>query len=257
MSEVFGAAYASTYDTVYAEKPYEAECDLLEAAFTRFTARPVKTVLDLGCGTGGHALPLARRGYAVTGVDRSPAMLARAAAKLTGEARPLDLTLVAGDVRTAALGHAFDAVVMMFAVLGYQLEDDDVLAALATARRHLEPGGVLVFDAWYGPAVLAQRPSPRVRVIATGNERLEREASGELDTTRRVCTVRFHLRRLVSDHVAEESHEAHTMRYFFPDELASLLGRAGLELAHLSAFPTLDRPADERSWNVLGVALAP
>ena len=62
-------------------------------------------------------------------------------------------------------GGKFDAALMMFAVLGYQVENDDVLAALRTARRHLEPGGLFIFDVWYGPAVLHQRPSERVKII--------------------------------------------------------------------------------------------
>jgi hypothetical protein len=51
---------------------------------------------------------------------------------------------------------------MMFAVLGYQGENDDVLAALKTAHRHARPGGLFLFDVWYGPAVLHERPSQRV-----------------------------------------------------------------------------------------------
>ena len=67
---VFGKTYASAYDAMYAEKDYEGEVDLLEAAFERFGSR-VESVLDLGCGTGNHLAPLARRGYEVAGVDRS------------------------------------------------------------------------------------------------------------------------------------------------------------------------------------------
>ena len=53
---------------------------------------------------------------------------------------------------------------MMFAVLGYQHTNADVLDALATARAHLDVGGLFAFDVWYGPAVLSERPSERVKV---------------------------------------------------------------------------------------------
>ena len=76
MTGVFGAEYAGAYDAIYAEKDYEAEVDLIERAAARFGDDAAASVLDLGCGTGGHAIPLARRGHRVTGVDRSPAMLA-------------------------------------------------------------------------------------------------------------------------------------------------------------------------------------
>jgi len=76
--QVFGQVYADQYDFLYSDKDYDAECDLLEEVFRRYRDGNVRTILDLGCGTGNHAIRLARRGYEVTGVDRSPEMLAKA-----------------------------------------------------------------------------------------------------------------------------------------------------------------------------------
>jgi 2-polyprenyl-3-methyl-5-hydroxy-6-metoxy-1,4-benzoquinol methylase len=58
---VFNSLYANQYDELYAGKGYDAECDLIESAVRRHGAA-AKTVLDVGCGTGGHAIVLARRG---------------------------------------------------------------------------------------------------------------------------------------------------------------------------------------------------
>ena len=110
-------------------------------------------MLDLGCGTGGHAVPLAERGYDVVGVDRSPDMLQRAMQR--GSSARFQL----GEIGSLDLGETFDAVLLMFAVLGYQVGNADVQAALATARRHLHTTGLLFADLWYGPAVLAERPA--------------------------------------------------------------------------------------------------
>ena len=71
----FGADYASAYDSMYADKDYERECDVIEEAFRRFANGFVRSVLDLGAGTGNHALPLAGRGYEVAGVDLSGEMV--------------------------------------------------------------------------------------------------------------------------------------------------------------------------------------
>ena len=73
---LFGAAYASAYDQLYVEKNYASECDMIEALLELGGVRRKKgKLLDLGCGTGNHAIPLARRGYEVTGVDLSEDML--------------------------------------------------------------------------------------------------------------------------------------------------------------------------------------
>ena len=184
---MFGREYAELYDLLYRDKDYESECDLLEEVFQHYGSGPVQTILDLGCGTGGHVLPLARRGYQVTGVDRSLEMLSRARQKAASDASGVGYTLPTfhqGDVRTVDLGQQFDAVLMMFAVLSYQLTNDDVQAALRTVHRHLKPGGLFVGDVWYGPAVLAIHPSDRVKVIPTEDGEVIRIASGHLDVYR-------------------------------------------------------------------------
>ena len=129
--------YAQFYDTLYAEKDYEAECDYLTALFAAWHGGPVQTVLDLGCGTGGHALPLARRGYQVTGVDRSATMLENARAK-AGIA-PVEFLL--GDVRTVDLNRTFDAAVATF--LFCTLPDDLQVAGMRELGRVVKPGGII------------------------------------------------------------------------------------------------------------------
>lgn len=252
MSGVFGAAYAAAYDQLYGDKDYTAEVDLIEHLFQRYSPEPVSRVLDLGCGTGNHALPLAQRGYGVVGVDRSAEML-RQASERASSAR-----LVLGDITEVDLAETFDAVLMMFAVLGYQTRNCDVRAALAAARRHLDNGGLLFADVWYGPAVLAQRPSERVKVIdAPDGVQLIRVASSELDSLHSLCTVRYHLWRIEEGRVRAEVREEHPMRYFFAPELELVLNQAGFELARLGAFPRFfeDEPSEE-TWNVAFAARA-
>jgi SAM-dependent methyltransferase len=249
MSGSFGRDYSAAYDLLYAEKDYDAECELLERIF-QSSGRLVKTVLDLGCGTGAHAVRLAQRGYSVTGVDASAEMLqaARDRVAATGSA---DVDLVQGDVRTFRSGRTFDAVVCMFAVLGYQTTDQDVEQALATVRRHLAPGGPFVFDVWYGPAVQATGPESRSRVIETTDGELERQASAVLDPDNHVCTVTYRLTVRRKGRPDGLTDEVHRMRYFFTDELKTFLRDAGMSLVSLKPFPEMTGAPSEVSWNVL------
>ena len=73
--QVFGSTYAAGYDALYQAKDYDGEVDLLEGIFRRYAGRPVRDILDVGCGTGNHALRLAAKGYRVLGIDRSLDML--------------------------------------------------------------------------------------------------------------------------------------------------------------------------------------
>lgn len=262
MSGIFGPAYAAVYDALYGDKNYAGESDLIAHLLTLHADRPVASVLDLGCGTGGHALPLAARGLCVTGVDRSPAMLARARAKSAEMTAGTAGTTVAAprfiqaDVRTLRLGRVFDAAIMMFAVLGYQQDDEALLATLASVRRHLPPSGLFLFDIWYGPAVLAQRPEDRVRTISQADERILRTTRSALDIRAQICRIDFHVLRLAGDRIVGEDRETHAMRFFFDRELGLALAACGFRLEALRAFPDVAREPDETTWTVIGVARA-
>jgi SAM-dependent methyltransferase len=254
MSDVFGEEYARAYDAIYRQKDYDAECDLLEKIFGEYAAGHVRDILDLGCGTGNHALRLAARGYHVTGVDVAVGMLAIAKEKARG--RDLDVAFHEADIREFRLDRIFDAVLMMFAVLGYQIENGDVLLSLRTARRHLRPGGLLMADFWYGPAVLTHRPEERSLSTRDGDIDIVRKASAELDSRRHVCAVRFNLRRSRGGELLSETDEEHRMRFFFPKELELFLEASGYRLARLGAFPDFEREPDEGTWNAMVVARA-
>ena len=249
---VFGAAYAAAYDALYEDKDYLAECDLVERVIRQYGAGPVRRVLDLGCGTGGHAVPLAERGYEVTGVDRSPAMLDLA------RARSATIRFELQDIGSLDLGNEhFDAALLLFGVLSYQLGNADVQAALGAARRHLRPGGLLFCDVWYGPAVLRERPSQRIKVVADGDGgQVIRVASGELMVRQNACRVHYHVWRIAAQRVLAEVREQHTMRYFFGPELELLVGQAGFELLRLGSFPDFEAEATEHTWNVALAARA-
>ncbi len=252
MSDAFGAQYAASYDAFYADKDYDSECDLLEDIFGR-SGRPVASVLDLGCGTGAHAVRLAQRGFEVVGVDVSEGML-DAARRRVEHSPSTAVSFVRDDIRSVRLGRLFDAVICMFAVLGYQTTDEDVTRVMETVRFHLAPGGSFVFDVWYGPAVEAIGPSPRVKTVATADGEVERQASAALEARAHLCTVSYrliHRRPGIPDTV---TREAHRVRYFFPRELEQFLGSAGLALQSLASFPDIATPLSSASWNVLATA---
>lgn len=251
--------YAKYYDLLYQEKDYEAECDFLEEIFRQFAPGPVENVLDLGCGSGGHALPLARRGRLVTGVDRSETMLsiARQKAAEGGEAGGGNrLAFHQADIRTLDLGQTFDASISMFAVISYQVTNDDLLATFQTARRHLNPGGLFAFDVWFGPAVLAERPADRFKILQQGNRRVIRLASPLLDVLKHTVQVNYKVMRLENDRVLDEVSESHLMRFLFPQEIIHYLDEASFRMVKLCPFMELEREATDRDWNVAVIAEA-
>ena len=248
-SRTFGETYAAAYDHLYSQKDYAVECDLVETCFDRFLAARPESLLDLGCGTGGHARLLASRGYRVTAVDQSPEMLEIAQAKATS---PDAVRWICADIGAMDLGETFDAALLMFAVIGYFTTDEDVIRAFANIRRHLRDGGLLCFDFWYGPAVLAIGPSDRTSTLSTPEGPLTRRSTSTLFTEQKTCHVRYEMQCPTQPTDAE----VHVVRYFSADDIRSSLQAAGFELLSLTAFPSLDQPLDESTWNAFCVARA-
>lgn len=245
--------YAEAYDTMYANKEYDAECDAVEALLNRHSEDDIATILDLGCGTGGHLLPLTSRGFQVTGVDQSAEMLAQAQEK--ADHMGMAVTLHQGDLRTLALGETFDAAISMFAVVSYLTTNADLSAAFRAIADHLKPGGLFLFDFWYGPGVLRDPPAERSRLIEQGDGgRLLRIASPTHDPLTQTVVVNYRLIHLEDDAISSEVEEAHPMRYFFPQELRLLLSDAGFELLSLTRLNVAGTPLDESDWTACIVA---
>jgi SAM-dependent methyltransferase len=252
--EVF-RGYAKFYDRLYADKDYVAECRFLERVFAKNGVTHGASVLDLGCGTGGHLIPMARSGYDVTGVDRSREMISIAEAKTLSEG--LTPSLLVADVRDLALGRTFDAVVAMFAVVGYQLSNRDLASMFSVARDHLDVGGLFVFDAWFGPAVLTEKPEVKRKMIPLDDgETLVRVATPTLDVIAQTVRVDYTLEREGAGGSVHEVAESHTVRFLFAQEVAYFLEVAGFEVSGLMPFMREGEVPTSQDWNVTWVARA-
>lgn len=113
-------------------------------ALLEMAANEPSRVLDLGCGPGRHALPLADAGLGVTAVDTSPGLIA----ELQCRAAQQDLALetVQADMRSFRRPEAFDLVLVMWTSFGYFEDEADHLQVLENIRDSLRTGGRLVLD---------------------------------------------------------------------------------------------------------------
>lgn len=242
---------ANYYDLVYRDKDYKTECGFLESIFGKYSSKPIKTILDLGCGTGGHTLILAERGYKVAGVDLSRKMLQ--IGKRKAKKSKLNIRFIEGDIRNIELNQKFDAVISMFAVMSYQVTNQDLISAFRTASRHLEKSGLFIFDVWFGPAVLTQKPSDRFEVIEKNNERIIRLATPVLDILNHAVDVKYKIIKLFKDKVLDEVDEVHRVRFLFPQEIELICDMTGFKVLELCPFMELGKIPTEKNWNVTGI----
>jgi SAM-dependent methyltransferase len=145
-------AFAQVYDRLMRDMPYDAWLRFTRAYWERHGFRPV-TVVELGCGTGNIAVPLARDGYRVIGIDVSDSMLAAAQAKTARSGKADSARWILQDMREWELGFPVDAVVSFCDSLNYLTEPEDVRAAFRQTFAGLRPGGLFLFDV-HPPATL-------------------------------------------------------------------------------------------------------
>lgn len=244
MMSAFGE-YSQYYDLLYRDKNYAGEVEFIEDIVRKLSPAS-KTILDLGCGTGRHARLLAQRGFIVHGIDNSREMLVIAHNAVQGE----NLSYSEGDIRQIRLNRSFKAVIALFHVMSYQISNDDLWSSLMTAHHHLSEGGLFIFDVWYGPMVLIQGPSVRIKHVEDETVEITRIAEPNLNCLNNTVTVNYHL--FIKDKINQSTREIteqHVIRYLFKPELEFMLLRAGFVLERFRT----DIPA-KNTWSAWLVA---
>jgi ubiquinone/menaquinone biosynthesis C-methylase UbiE len=126
---------AAIYD---ADSPWSVDRDF----YLNLAGTPPQDILDMGCGTGLICNAYAAKGHHVTGADPSAAMLDVARKKLHGK----EIEWVQATAQEFKSEKQFDLIIMTGHAFQVLIEDADVLAAFATMRKHLKPGGLIAFE---------------------------------------------------------------------------------------------------------------
>ena len=220
-----------------------AEAEFVLRQLANSGCRPGE-ILDLGCGTGRHAAEFVRRGCSVCGVDSSERMVGIARERLVSS----QLRFEAGNIQTWRSAARFDAVLSLFHVISYQTEYSELSAAIETARTHLKPDGLFLFDFWYGPAVLTAPPAVRIKRLTDGHIELLRIAEPlHIPNENRVVVDYTILALDRRNGRFSEFQERHNVRYWFQPELNMMLTNGGFKMEHSGGWQS-DQPLGADTW---------
>jgi SAM-dependent methyltransferase len=218
-------------------------------------------ILELACGTGRALLPLAARGFQITGVDVSPAMLAVARSRVQAAGLEDRVRLVQQDMRELNLEGRFNLAFALVNSFSHMLTIDDQLAALSAVRRHLEPGGILILDLFNpdmgrlldfrGHMVLDKQMADPL----TGHT-ITKYRSEQVDLGRQVIDVTYVMDELDGEGRLRRTVYPFALRYFYRFELELLLRYAGLELEAIYGSYDLEEFGGESS-KMIAVARQP
>jgi SAM-dependent methyltransferase len=226
--ELFDQRYFDFYEGLLAERESADEAAFLDRALG---LRPAASLLDLGCGFGRHAVPLARCGYRVTGIDLSADMLGRA--RRLADAAGVTVDWQRRDMRDLAGLGPFDGAVCLYTVLGF-FDDADNARVVHGLRAVLRPGARLVLDVTNPLALLGRWPHTSRRETSRG---VAEETTGYDPLTGRVT-----MQSTLVDAAGRRTElPTSVVRMYPPHELGALLAAAGFEVEAL--FGALaDRP---------------
>ena len=248
--------------------PYDAWADIYDAVFSYVVEdipfyldeakRSGGAVLELGCGTGRVSIPIALSGIELVGLDSSSAMLERAQqkAETTGAT---GLSLLQADMRDFSLPDKFSLIIIPFRGLLSVLSVEDEVRVLKNIKRHLSPGGKLVFDIFVPDLDMMVQEGDvpyhfrDVTDQSTGKQIvLWNQAS--YDSFAQVMSIRTTIEYLdYSGRVSDKIYRDFALRYIFRWEMYHLLRACGYDI--LALYGDFERrDFDENSENMIWVA---
>ncbi len=229
---------AESYDKLTTDVPYEKLADYLEKRFT--TAKcPVKTVLDLACGTGNLTWILAKRGYEMIGVDRSAEMLAVAKEKEKVMEVPVPPLFLQQSMDKLDLYGTIDACVCCLDSVNYVTRPAQLWRAFQRVHLFLMPGGVFIFD-FRTPESLAKMDN---QVFLDENEDTFCVWQGDFSKKRNICTYYMDVFRRENG-CWNRGQEVHEEYAYGVEELAEGLRRVGFRWVKCYGGPTNRKPKE-------------
>lgn len=237
--ELEAGATAHFEDPAYYAKSYARRTK--DVAYYRSVARGRRTLLEYGIGNGRIAIPLARDGVEVTGIERSAPMIADLRARVAREGAAVQKRVIVreGDMRTTTLRRRFPLVICPFNAALHLYTRADVEAWLGRVRRHIEPRGELVLDVNM-PIIedLADPPGTSYELPPFVHPTAGRVRYREVFDYDRVRQIQF-CSMCFDPEEGESFVTPLAHRVFFPQELEALLHYNGFETTEL--FGDFDR----------------
>ena len=236
--------YSLYYDLMYQDKAYELEADFIINRLKEQNPT-LKSLLELGSGTGNYSSEFCKKGFTVCGIEKSHGMVTISEKKqLTG------FTPIVGDMKNFSLNQQFDAAVALFHVISYLTSNEDLINCFRNIAKHLHDKGLFFFDIWYSPAVNAMQPEQRVKQVENETHIITRHANSVMHVNENIVDVDFEI--IVTDKIKKESSqikEIHRMRHFSTPELELIANASGFKLIHSEEFLTGNSPSLD-SWGV-------
>lgn len=222
--DAYGKNFAELYDSIQGHRDLAREVDRLQEVFNE-TIDMHAAILDVGCGTGLHAIELGKRGYEVTGIDLSPDMIAVAQQKKS------NVTFVCADIGEAGQLGPFDACVSLYNVINCLNGLEQLFAFFASVAAVLKPKARFICECWNPIAVIQSPPTRVARDYDCDLGAISRTALPRWDFMKQALQIDYDIEVKPRERPGAVSKfvVSHSLRLFAPMEVEYALERTGFE----------------------------
>jgi len=254
MSRPYTKPFADYYDMRADELTKTAhEIEFFEFVFDRFARIPVSRILDVGCGTGRHSIPLMQEGYQVTGVDSSQNMLDMFSKK--AEKANLETHILQMDMREIDFIKEFDAIICMNTVFLYLLTDEDISQTLGAFYTALKPGGAVIIDIMNFLSLLGRYKENVVEIYTKDGVDFERAIKHSIENVPAIWN--HHEFGIIEDGSKTTTYrELHRFRMLNYNEMRNFLYEAGFSEVRCFGDSTSREEAEGSSKELIFVAVS-
>lgn len=256
---------AKYYDAIYnVIVDYESQTSYLEKVFHDFHRGRMRSILDIGCGTGNFTLIFAKRGYRSTGIDLSEDMIRVAKGKhRPSKSNPEFFRM---DMRNIRLNAKYDSATALFGGFGYLLKHEDVLKFFTSVKQRLNKDGLLIFEFWHVSGLRPESSSKNGHTSFVkakfGDKIIIRLDTNKYDPITDICHLTFDAfvlnpktKRLIASF-----SETHLLKTYSISEMRHLLEETGFNVLgfYEDSLGTSKKmePARQSTFRVLAVASA-
>jgi SAM-dependent methyltransferase len=238
------------YDLIFKDKEYSREIDQVCALYKKYGKRALRSALEIGCGTGGHSVALAKKGVRTMALDIDKHILKIAASKSRGLS-DLPLTFKYANIATFHSEAKYDLAVSLFNVINYLPDVADMAAFFCGVHRNLRPQGLYIFDCWNGVAAIIDPPRPKTTkvTVADGTEVLTK-ITPENNKFAQKTILHYDIQIGTGEF---KDHIKYTINQFLwtPKELKELLELCGYKVLKVTTWQDDNAPATEKDWKIL------
>ena len=237
--------YSDYYDLLYSNKNYEKEVSYIKKLIDENCSNS-KLMLELGSGTGNHAVYFSKLKYEIHGIDLSKRMV-----DISKNKRIPNTNFHVGDISNFKFDIKFDVCISLFHVISYITDINVLIKVFKNIYSSLKPGGIFIFDCWNKPAVIIDPPNIRKTLFENETLKIERTALPKNDFINSVTKIVFDLN--IFDKKNDYKHnetETHEMRFFSEDEINFVSNQSNFKVLGCYNWLDFNSKSSEDYYNV-------